>query len=130
MTIQYLHTKLRVRDLDAAIAFYTGAFGYTVRARREGPDTSEIAFLVLPGGDSELQLAHWPAGGDFEVSPRGVHLAFKVGDLDAVRARAEALGATLRTGPYTLPSGSVVAFMLDPDGYDLELVHKPAAQGT
>lgn len=130
MTIQFLHTKLRVRDLDAAIAFYTGVFGYTVRARREGPEASEIAFLVLPGSDSELQLAHGPAGGDYAVPPRLVHLAFKVDDIDAVRLRAEALGASLRTGPYSLPSGSVVAFLLDPDGYDLELVQKPAAQGT
>lgn len=126
MTVQYLHTKLRVRDLDRAIAFYGAVFGYTVRARREGPEGSEIAFMVLPGGDTELQLAHWPQGGEFEVSPRVMHLAYRVDDLAAIRAKAEAHGATTRTGPYTLPSGSIVAFLLDPDGYDLELVQKPA----
>jgi predicted enzyme related to lactoylglutathione lyase len=82
--------------------------------------------MVLPDGHTELQLAHWPQGGDYVVPARLMHLAFKVDDLEAVRARAEAQGATTRTGPYTLPSGSIVAFLLDPDGYDLELVQKPA----
>jgi lactoylglutathione lyase len=126
VTVQYLHTKLRVRDLDLAIAFYTAVFGYAVRARREGPEGSEIAFLVLPDGAAELQLAHWPQGGAYEVPARLLHLAFKVADLEAVRSSAEAQGATTRTGPYTLPSGSIVCFLLDPDGYDLELVQKPA----
>ena len=39
-------------------------------------------------------------------------------------ARATAAGASVLTGPYVLPSGSRVAFLRDPDGYDLELVQK------
>lgn len=125
MTVQYLHTKLRVRDLDAAIRFYETAFGYTVRSRRPGPAESEIAFLTLPDQTAEIQLAHYPDGTTFEVPARMTHLAFKVDDLAAVHARALEAGATPATGPYTLPSGSIVAFIQDPNGYDLELVQKP-----
>ncbi|MFP5503766.1 MAG: VOC family protein [Candidatus Sericytochromatia bacterium] len=125
MTIRYLHTKLRVRDLDVAIAFYEAAFGYTPRSRRPGPEGSEIAFVRLPGEDSEIQLARYPGEAAFSVPERLLHLAFRVEDLDAVMAAAIAAGATLEAAPYTLPSGSRVAFLKDPDGYDLELVQKP-----
>ena len=125
MTIQYLHTKLRVRDLDASLRFYETVFGYTVRSRRPGPEQSEIAFLVIPGQAAELQLCQYPIAEPFEVPARMLHLAFRVEDLDAVLARALAAGATLSSAPYVLPSGSRVAFVKDPDGYDVELVQKP-----
>ena len=125
MTIRYLHTKLRVRDLDVAIAFYEAAFGYALRSRRPGPMESEIAFMRLPGEEGEIQLARYPGEEAFAVTERLLHLAFRVEDLDAVMASAIAAGATLKAAPYTLPSGSRVAFLQDPDGYDLELVQKP-----
>lgn len=125
MGIRYLHTKLRVRDLDAAIRFYEAAFGYAVRSRRGGPDDSEIAFLVLPGDTAEVQLARYPGDQAFEVPERMMHLAFRVDDLEAVVASALAAGATLSSGPYALPSGSQVAFLRDADGYAIELVQKP-----
>ena len=127
MSIRYLHTMLRVRDLDAALRFYATAFGYALRARRPGPDDSEIAFLALPDDPGELQLMQAAGQAAFAVPERLMHLAYRVGDLDATLAGALAAGATLVKGPYGLPSGSRVAFVRDPDGYDLELVQKPAA---
>ena len=125
MAFRYLHTMIRVRDLDAALAFYTGPLGYALRARREGPEGSEIAFLALPGEPGELQLMHVPGGAAFAVPERLMHLAYRVDDLAAALAAVTAAGATIAKGPYTLPSGSQVAFVRDPDGYDLELVQKP-----
>ncbi|MDB5101862.1 MAG: glyoxalase [Cyanobacteria bacterium RYN_339] len=122
MTVQFLHTKLRVRSLDAAVAFYQAAFGYELRSRRPGPGTSEIAFLTLAGQAAELQLAQ--DVDDLPVPLGLVHLAFKVEDLEASLAAAQAAGAALVSGPYELPSGSRVAFLRDLDGYDLELVKK------
>lgn len=126
MPVRYLHTMIRVRDLDAAIAFYEGAFGYALRARREGPEASEIAFLRLEGDPGELQLMQVPGGEAFAVPERLMHLAYRVDDLAAMLDRVTTAGATIAKGPYTLPSGSQVAFVRDPDGYDLELVQKPA----
>lgn len=125
MNVTYLHTKLRVRSLDAAIAFYTHVFGYAVRTRRPGPEESEIAFLFLSGQSAELQLAQMPWDDAYDVSPRLMHLAFKVDDCHAIQAHALAAGAHAISGPYTLPSGSVVAFVRDPDGFEIELVQKP-----
>ena len=126
MAIQYLHTKLRVRDLDAAIHFYETVFGYTIRSRRPGPDDSEIAFLVFPDQAAELQLCQYPTPEPFDTPERLLHLAYRVDDMDAVLKSALSTGATLSKGPYTLPSGSLVAFIKDPNGYDLELVKKPS----
>lgn len=126
MSIHFLHTMIRVSTLDGAIAFYTTAFGYAVRARRPGPPGLEIAFLALPGDASELQLAWSTEHLPVTVPQRLMHLAFRTDDLAAVVASAVAAGASLQTGPYTLPSGSIVAFLRDPDGYDIELVQKGA----
>jgi lactoylglutathione lyase len=128
MSVHYLHTKLRVRDLDAAMRFYEASFGYRPRSRRPGPEGTEIAFVAIPGEGTELQLAHYPDGEPYEVPTRLMHLAYRVDDLDAVLARTLHAGATLASGPYTLPSGSRVAFVKDPDGYDIELVQKPTAR--
>lgn len=126
MPVRYLHTMIRVRDLDAAIAFYSSCFGYGLRSRREGPEGSEIAFLAMEGDPGELQLMHVPGGAAFAVPERLMHLAYRVDDLAAMLEAVTAAGATIAKGPYTLPSGSQVAFVRDPDGYDLELVQKPA----
>lgn len=126
MTVHYLHTKLRVADLDQAIAFYSDVFGYELRKRKPGPEGSLLAFLALPGEDTELQLAHYPGLGAFEVPAHLMHLALRVSDLEAVLERAVAAGAIVKSGPYELPSGSWVAFVRDPDGYELELIRKPA----
>lgn len=127
MSVHFLHTKLRARDLERAIAFYRAAFGYELRKRKPGPDSSELAFLRLPGEDVELQLAYYPDQGGFEVPPFLLHLAFRVSALALVLEAAVAAGGTLLRGPYTLPSGSEVAFVRDPEGYELELIQKPTA---
>lgn len=126
MSVHYLHTMIRVRDLDQAIAFYRDALGYALRSRRPGPEESEIAFLTLGDDPGELQLMQVPGGQAFEVPARLMHLAYRVTDLDATLLALTRAGATIAKGPYTLPSGSLVAFVRDPDGYDLELVQKPA----
>lgn len=129
MSVHYLHTKLRVADLDRAIAFYSEAFGYALSKRKPGPEGSELAFLALPGEETELQLAHYPDQGPFEVPAFLMHLAFRVSDLGQVLRVATEAGAVIRSGPYALPSGSRVAFVRDPDGYELELIQKPLARG-
>ncbi|HEY9898648.1 MAG TPA: VOC family protein [Pantanalinema sp.] len=124
MSTHYLHTKLRVHDLEAGIRFYQEAFGYELRKRKPGPEGSEIAFVSLPGDQTELQLAYYPDGDAFEVPALMLHIALKVSDVEAAVASAVKAGATLRSGPYALPSGSRVAFVRDLDGYDLELIQK------
>ena len=128
MQIHYLHTKLRVSDLDRAIRFYETAFGYEVRSRRPGPEGSEIAFMVLPGEAAEIQLCRYPGTEAVVVPDRLMHLAYRVDDLDAVLAGALSAGGTLVSEPYTLPSGSRVAFLADPQGYAIELVQKPLSR--
>ncbi|MBO9539005.1 VOC family protein [bacterium] len=124
MSMHYLHTKLRVRDLDSALRFYESSFGYQLRSRRPGPEGSEIAFISLPGEAAELQLCQYPGDEAFAVPARMMHLAFKVEDIEAAVQALQAAGASLQSGPYAIPSGSRVAFLRDLDGYDLELVQK------
>lgn len=124
MIVQYLHTKIRVRDLDAALRFYESTLGYQLRSRRPGPEDSEIAFIVLPGETAELQLCQYPGDEAYDVPARMMHLAFKVADIELAVETLTHAGAVLKSGPYQIPSGSRVAFLQDLDGYDIELVQK------
>ena len=48
--IRFLHTRIRVQDLDTSIAFYQ-KLGYTEKERKTSPEGNQLAFLELPGND-------------------------------------------------------------------------------
>ena len=56
---RFLHTRIRVRDLDKSVTFYS-ALGYQVRDFKDSPQGNRLAFLVLPGNDVFLELCHSP----------------------------------------------------------------------
>jgi lactoylglutathione lyase len=57
--IRFLHTRIRVRDLDKSVAFYQH-LGYTLRDFKDSPQGNKLAFLALPGNDVFLELCHSP----------------------------------------------------------------------
>jgi lactoylglutathione lyase len=56
------------------------------------------------------------------VGPDLTHLAFEVEDLEAFASEAAAKGYPLSDGPHTSPSGSKIAFIDAPEGYEIELI--------
>ena len=61
--IKFLHTRIRVSDLDATIAFYL-KLGFELSDRKDSPQGNQLAFLDLPGSEHFLELCYSP---DFKV---------------------------------------------------------------
>ena len=77
-----LHTRMRVSDMDATIAFYRDVLGLEVLERKVSPRGSHLAFLAVPNSEELIELCSFPASGPVKVQEDLVHLAFEVDDLD------------------------------------------------
>ena len=134
--MRYLHTMLRVRDLDAALQFFCTQLGLVEMRRR--PDEKgryTNVFLAAPqdrtlvetslhaGRDAPLlELTHnWDAE-DYGEARHFGHLAFEVDDIYAVCARLMKAGVTINRPPRD----GVMAFVRSPDKQSIELLQKGA----
>lgn len=118
-----LHTRMRVNDLERTVKFYQEALGLTVSKRHTSPRGAQLAFLATPGSDEEIEICQMPPGApSVQVQPDLVHLAFEVEDLEKFAVEAAARGYPLCDGPTKTSSGSVIAFIDAPEGYEVELI--------
>ncbi len=120
-----LFPAFRVSDLAVALEFYT-ALGYDTLGHVDLGAGVHLAMLAFPEEPAvSLELVHRP-GGD-PVTPGGCdHLAVQVDDLDATRERLRVSG--LEPGDVKLPGGLEgprTVWLVDPDGYRIELVQWP-----
>jgi lactoylglutathione lyase len=119
--------KLVVKDMPAMLDFYERAFGFTVSREIDSP-VMEEAILTLPGSDGRFSLVlyHWKDGRKITVGnghgPVGLHTA----DVDAAFSHAVAQGAAIAVKPFAFP-GARIAFVLDPEGHEIELINMEAA---
>jgi lactoylglutathione lyase len=118
----FLHTRLKVRDLDRAIQFYTQHFGFKLRDRKTSPRGTQLAFLHLDGTPTELELAFLPWDTDFKLDEDIFHIAFEVTGMEQTVERMRAAGVKITEEPMQTSSGSWMAFIEDPDGYEIELL--------
>ncbi len=119
-----LHTRIRVSDLDRSVAFYCDKLGFQVKSRNDqSPAGNHIAHLELPGNAHTLELT-WSADYVLEVPEDLMHLAIAVPDLIAFCDQLEQQGVEIWPGDWRqkFPSGRKMAFIDDPDGYEIELL--------
>lgn len=119
-----LHTRMRVNDLERTVKFYTEALGLTVSRRHTSPRGAQLVFLTTPNSEEEIELCQMPGAPSVQVQPDLVHLAFEVDDLETFAAEAAAKGYPLSDGPTQTGSGSVIAFIDAPEGYEVELIQR------
>jgi lactoylglutathione lyase len=124
--IKLLHTRMRVSDMEQTIRFYTGVLGLDVLERRTSPRGSQLAFLKVPNSDELIELTSFPPSGPVKVQEDLVHLAFQVDSLDQTVASLTAMGIKVTDGPTQTSSGSRFLFIDAPDGYEIELIERPA----
>jgi lactoylglutathione lyase len=124
MITRMLHTRYRVNDLDKTAAFYHDILGLKEISRHQSPRGSTLAFFEAPGGDVQIELCQYPASGPVVVQPDLTHIAFEVDDLEAFAKTVEAKGYPLSDGPTVTSSGSKIAFIDGPEGYEFELIEK------
>ncbi|MCP9450067.1 MAG: VOC family protein [Nitrospira sp.] len=121
-----LHTRMRVSDLDATIAFYTAVLGLEVVERKTSPRGSQLAFLKVPNSEELIELTCFPPSGPVRVQEDLVHLAFQVESLEQAVASLTEQGIPITDGPTQTSSGSRFIFIDAPDGYEIELIERPA----
>ena len=125
--MKYLHTMIRVGDLDKSVNFYTEVIGLTHHRTTEYPDGEfSLAFLGY-GGDTEpfLELTHNWNTTEYDLGNGYGHMAFGVEDIYATCEKIESLGGRITRPPGPMKHGkTVIAFFEDPDGYKVELIER------
>ncbi len=125
MSIQFLHTRIRVSDLEKSIQWYGKTCGFKVFKRNDkSPAGNQIVHLQLPGNDHMLELCHSP---DYEVKfPEDLmHTCIGVDDIVDYCDRLEKDGFEIWPGNWRekfTSGGTRMAFLTDPDGYELEIL--------
>jgi lactoylglutathione lyase len=124
----YLHTMLRVRDLDASVKFYTELLGMKELRRNEVP-AGEYTLAFIGYGDEKshtvLELTYNWGKTDYELGTAFGHLALGVPDIHAACENIRAAGGKVAREPGPVKFGTtVIAFIEDPDGYKIELIER------
>jgi lactoylglutathione lyase len=119
-----LHTRMRVNDLERTVKFYEQALGLEVARRHLSPRGAQLAFLSTPNSEEEIELCQLPGSPSVQVQPDLMHLAFEVDDLEAFATELKKKGFALSDGPTKSGSGSVIAFLDAPEGYEVELIQR------
>jgi len=122
MVKRLLHTRYRVADLDKTVSFYKDVLGLEEVRRSTSPRGSRLVFLKAPGSEELIELCQFDASGPVIVGPDLTHLAFEVDDLTAFADHAASKGYPLSDGPTPTGSGSTIAFIDAPEGYEIELI--------
>ncbi|WP_297488976.1 lactoylglutathione lyase [Acidocella sp.] len=124
----YLHTMLRVGDLERSVAFYTGLLGMTELRRTEVP-AGKYTLVFIGYGDERahtvLELTYNWGVQHYELGSAFGHLALGVPDIAATVAQLRAAGAKISREPGPVQFGTtMIAFIEDPDGYKIELIER------
>jgi lactoylglutathione lyase len=123
--MKYLHTMVRVSDIDASLRFYRDALGLTEVARRDYPQGRyTLVFLAAPGDESaQVELTHNWDPESYGGGRNFGHLAYQVDDIYATCARLAEHGVTI----LRPPRDGHMAFVRSPDHISVELLQKGAA---
>ena len=124
MVKKLLHTRYRVTDLEKTVSFYKDVLGLEETRRHKSPRGSELVFFKAPGSEEEIEICKYDASGPVNVGTDITHLAFEVDDMDAFAAHSAAKGYPLSDGPTPTSTGSVIAFVDAPEGYEIELIQR------
>jgi lactoylglutathione lyase len=122
----FMHTRIRVSDLDRSLQWYCDHLGFTVGSRSDSsPAGNHIAHLELAGNAHTLELT-WSADYDLKVPEDLMHLAIGFPDLIAECERLESSGVEIWPDGWReiFQSGHRMAFIDDPDGYEIELLER------
>lgn len=126
--MKYLHTMIRVRDLDAALRFFCDGLGLREVRRRDVPHGKfTLVFLAADETpNAEIELTHnWPnqepnVSEGYGSARNFGHLAFRVDDIYATCAHLQSMGVTINRPPRD----GHMAFVRSPDLISIELLQQ------
>jgi lactoylglutathione lyase len=122
--MRYLHTMLRVRDLDAALDFFVNKLGLRELRRRDseqGRFTLVFLGTGAAGDDAQIELTYnWDQKDGYSTGRFFGHLAYEVDDIYATCERLNNAGVVI----HRPPRDGHMAFIKSPDGHSIELLQK------
>ena len=126
--MRLLHTMLRVGDLQGSIDFYTQILGMKLLRQKDYPEGKFTLAFVGYGDEKDntvIELTHNWDTDSYDMGTGFGHLAIEVDDVyqatDAIRQRG---GRILRDAGPMNAGTTIIAFVEDPDGYQIELIGK------
>lgn len=126
--MRLLHTMIRVGNLEASLAFYTGVLGMQLLRRKDYP-AGEFTLAFVGYGDEAasavIELTHNWGTASYDKGNGFGHIAIGAADIAAVCERVRGAGYKVTREPGPMKhGGSVIAFVEDPDGYKIEFIEK------
>ena len=126
--MKYLHTMIRVTDLDRSLDFYCKQLGL-VELRRHVSERGRftLVFLAVPGDDEAQVELTWNWDPEQYTMGRAFgHLAYEVDDIYALCGKLMAAGITINRPPRD----GHMAFVRSPDNVSIELLQKGESQSS
>lgn len=124
--MKFLHSMIRVKDIDASLKFYTEVLNMKLDHKKRLEDC-ELYFLNDEAGCCQIELTYndeTPEEG-YKKGENFGHFGFSVESLDEFTKKLDKLGYKYLYEPFDLNGkGSKIAFVLDPDGNEIELIEK------
>ena len=126
--MKFLHTMIRVGDLERSVDFYTRLLGMKETRRRDVPEGKYTLVFVGYGdeaSDCMIELTYNYGVEKYEMGSAFGHLAIGTDDIYGTCDRLAAEGVKISRPPGPLKHGTtVIAFIEDPDGYKIELIER------
>jgi lactoylglutathione lyase len=122
--VKYLHTMVRVTDIDASLRFYRDALGLKELSRKDNPQGRfTLVFLAAPGDESaQVELTYNWDPESYSGGRNFGHLAYEVDNVYATCQRLMDHGVTINRPPRD----GWMAFVRSPDNISIELLQKGA----
>ncbi len=126
--MRLLHTMLRSGDLDRSIDFYTTILGMKLLRRKDYPEGKFTLAFVGYGDESAhsvIELTYNWGVAQYELGSGFGHIAIEVDDVYAATAEISKRGGKILRDAGPMNAGTtIIAFVCDPDGYQIELIGK------
>ncbi len=126
--MRFLHTMLRVGDMQRSIAFYTSVMGMTLLRQSDNPSNKcSLAFVGYGSNpdQAEIELTYNYGVDHYDLGTAYGHIAIQVPDAQAACDRIRAAGGKVTRDAGPVRGGTtVIAFVEDPDGYKIELIQR------
>ncbi len=128
--MRFLHTMLRVGDLQRSIDFYTRVMGMQLLRTTDRPEQKyALAFVGYASNpeQAELELTYNYGVDKYDMGGAYGHVALGVDDIYASCEQIRAKGGNITREPGPVKGGgTLIAFITDPDGYKIELIQRDA----